>query len=276
MSLSNTASRRLTATAKYTFLIVGGLIMISPLLYALYASFQSPADYGHVVSPTELTFSNYRFVFHNAPIGRWYLNTLLVTAGVVIGGAVVNTMAGYALARLRFPGRALSFAVVLIVLMVPLQAILIPLYLFVAHLGWLNSYKSLIVPFIANPLLIFLMRQSFLGLPNDLEEAAAVDGASRFRTFRQIAVPLSMTAIATQSILAGTWTWNSFMIPVTFVNDRSHFVLTVGLNSLQSQFYTLPTIQMAGVVVLTIPVVAMFLVFQRLIVPSLATSGLRG
>jgi multiple sugar transport system permease protein len=160
--------------------------------------------------------------------------------------------------------------------MVPLQAYLIPLYLMVAQLGWLNSYLALTIPFIVNTFLIFLMRQSFQALPVDLEDAAAVDGASRFTTFMRIAVPLTLTAIATQAMLAATWTWNSFLIPVTMTTDKDYFVLTVGLNSLQSQFYTLPTVQMAGVVLLTIPVVAMFVVFQRFVVPSLATTGLRG
>jgi multiple sugar transport system permease protein len=160
--------------------------------------------------------------------------------------------------------------------MVPLQAILIPLYLLVAQLGWLNSYQSLIVPFMVNPFLIFLMRQSFSTLPVELEDAAAIDGAGRFRTFFTIAVPLTMSGIATQALLAGTWTWNSFMIPVTFSTDPNYYMLTVGLNSLQSQFYTLTTVQMAGVVFLAVPVVLMFLVFQRLIVPSFATAGIRG
>ena len=261
---------------KYSFLSVGAVLMLGPLLFAVYASLLAPADYLHLVSPTKLTLWNYRYVVDHAQVGRWYLNTLIVTAGVVIGAVVVNTMAGYVLARLRFPGRTLVFLVVLAVLMVPLQAILIPLYLLIAHLGWLNSYQALIVPFMVNPFLIFLMRQSFLTLPVELEDAAAIDGAGRFRTFALVAVPLTMTAIATQAILAGTWTWNSFMIPVTFTTDPNHYVLTVGLNSLQSQFYTLTTVQMAGVVLLTVPIVVMFLAFQRLIVPSLATTGIRG
>lgn len=261
---------------KYGFLTFMALLLIGPLLFALYMSFTSPSDYPRIVSPAHLTFYNYKYVFSNASVGRWYLNTFIVTAGVIIGSVFVNTMAGYALARISFPGRTLVFIVVLAVLMVPLQAILIPLYLLIVNLGWLNSYQSLIVPFMVNPFLIFLMRQAFASVPDDLEDAAAVDGASRMRTFAQIAVPLTMTAIATQAILAGTWTWNSFMIPVTFLTDPSHYVLTVGLNSLQSQFYTLPTVQLAGVVVLTIPVIVMFLIFQKAIVPSVATTGLRG
>ncbi|MHB1496380.1 MAG: carbohydrate ABC transporter permease [Acidimicrobiales bacterium] len=252
------------------------LVMIAPLLFALYTSLESPPDYLHWVAPTALTLSNYRYVIDNAPIARWYFNTAFITVGVMVGAVVVNTMAGYALARLRFPGRTVSFLVVLGVLMVPLQAILIPLYLLVAQLGWLNSYQSLIVPFMANPFLIFLMRQSFVGLPRDIEDSAAIDGAGRFRTFLRIAVPLTMSGIATQAVLAGTWTWNSFMVPVTFTTNPSYFVLTVGLNTLQSQFYTLQTVQMAGVVLLTVPVIAMFLFFQRLIVPSFATAGIKG
>ena len=271
------SARRLSGRVlKYSFLIVASLVMVAPLVFALYTSLESPPDYLHWVSPSALTLSNYNYVVDNAPIARWYFNTAFVTLGVVIGAVVLNTMAGYALARLRFPGRALSFLVVLGVLMVPLQAILIPLYLLVAQLGWLNSYQDLIVPFMANPFLIFLMRQSFMGIPGDLEDAAAVDGAGRLRTFLRIAVPLTMSGIATEAVLAGTWTWNSFMIPVTFTTNPSFFVLTVGLNTLQSQFYTLQTVQMAGVVLLTVPVVAMFLLFQRLIVPSFATAGIRG
>ncbi len=264
------------AIARYLVLSIGALIMVAPLLFALYTSLETPADALHWVSPTHLTFQNYRYVFDNAPIARWYANTVGVTVGVVIGAIVVNTMAGYALARLNFPGRAVTFLVVLVILMVPLQAILIPLYLLIAQFHWLNSYQALVVPFIANPFLIFLMRQSFLTLPRELEDAAAVDGAGRFRTFLKVAVPLTMSGVATQAILAGTWTWNSFMIPVTLTTDPSHFVLTVGLDSLQATFYTLIPVQMAGVVLLTLPVIAMFVCFQRLVVPSLATTGLRG
>jgi multiple sugar transport system permease protein len=273
---ASAVSRLFASGAKYGFLAVGGTIMLGPLFFALYTSLESPADYMHLVGPGKLTLWNYRYVLEHAQIARWYANTAFVTFGVVLGAIVVNTMAGYALARIRFPGRGLVFVVVLAILMVPLQAILIPLYLLIAQFGWLNSYQCLIVPFIANPFLIFLMRQSFQTLPVELEDAAAVDGSNRFGMFLKIAVPLTMAGIGTQAVLAGTWTWNSFMIPVTFTTDPSHYVLTVGLNSLQSQFYTLATVQMAGVVLLTIPVVMMFLAFQRLIVPSLATTGIRG
>lgn len=268
--------RRGVTAIQYVLLVIIGLVMVAPLLFGLYASLLRPSDYLHLVSPARLTLDNYAYVIHHAPILTWYRNTLVVTALVVLGAIVVNTLAGYVLARFRFLGRRGVFLAVIAILMVPLQAYLIPLYLQVAGLGWLNDLKALVVPFVVNPLLIFLMRQTFSTLPDELMEAAAIDGAGRFRTFLRIGVPLAVTGIATQAILAGTWTWNSFMIPVTMTNDPTKFVLTVGLNSIQAQNYTLPTVQMAGVVLLTIPVVVMFVVFQRYIVPSVASSGIKG
>jgi multiple sugar transport system permease protein len=268
--------RRTLRTVQYVFLIAFALVMAAPLIFVLYASFLPPSDYFQIVPPTQLTLQNYEFVFQHAPIGQWYLNTVIVTGCVVLGAVIVNSLAGWALARFQFRGKRVVFTVIIIILLVPLQAYLIPLYLQIVDLGWLNSYQALIIPFIVNPLLIFLMRQSFGTIPKDLEEAAAIDGAGRWRTFLRIGIPLSVTAIATQAILAGTWTWNSFLIPVTFINDRNLFVLTLGLNSLQAQNYTLPTVQMAGVVLLTLPIVGMFLIFQRFIVPSVASTGIKG
>jgi multiple sugar transport system permease protein len=270
------ARRRAVRGIQYTILTIFGLIMAAPLIFVLYASLLAPSAYFHIVAPGQLTLQNYDFVFRHAPIGRWYLNTLIVTGSVVFGAVIVNTLGSWALARFRFKGKRLVFLSIILILLVPLQAYLIPLYLQVVGLNWLNTYWSLIVPFVVNPLLIFLMRQYFSKLPKDLEEAAAIDGASRLKIFWRVGVPLTMTGIATQAILVGTWTWNSFLVPVTFINNPNLFVLTLGLNSLQAQNYTLPTVQMAGVVLLTLPIVVMFLVFQRFIVPSIASSGIKG
>lgn len=267
---------RLVGGVQYGLLAFIALVTLSPLVFALYVSLLDPTDYLGLVGPGELTLDNYRYVLDHAPILTWYRNTLAVTAGVVLGTVIVNTMAGYALARFRFVGRGPLFVLIIAILLVPVQAYLIPLYLQVTDLGWLNSLWALVIPFVVNPLLIFLMRQTFSTLPDELIDAAAMDGAGRFRTFVQIGVPLALTGIATQAILAGTWTWNSFLVPVTMINQSDKFMLTVGLNSLQAQSYTLPTVQMAGVVMMTLPVLLMFVVFQRFIVPSLASSGIKG
>lgn len=267
---------RTVRSVQYTLLTLIAVVMVAPLLFGFYVSLLPPSEYLSLVGPGDLTLDNYAYVFEHAPVLTWYRNTIVVTALVVAGSVLVNTLAGYALARFRFAGRRAMMLGIVAILLVPLQAYLIPLYLQISSYGWLNSLIALVVPFVVNPLLIFLMRQTFSTQPKELDDAAAVDGAGRFRTFLQIGVPLAMTGIATQAILAGTWTWNSFLIPVTMINDPDRFVLTVGLNALQAQNYTLPTVQMAGVVLLTIPVVLMFVVFQRFIVPSLASSGIKG
>lgn len=261
---------------QYTILIVFALIMAAPLIFVIYASFLAPSDYFRIVLPDQFTVQNYDYVFAHAPIGRWYLNTAVVTGCVVLGALIVNTLGSWALARFNFRGKRAVFLSIILILLVPLQAYLIPLYLQVVNLNWLNTYWALIVPFLVNPLLIFLMRQYFSKLPKELEEAAALDGANRFRIFWRVGVPLTVTGIATQAILVGTWTWNAFLVPVTFTNKPNMFVLTLGLNSLQAQNYTLPTVQMAGVVLLTLPIVVMFLIFQRFIVPSFASTGVKG
>ena len=262
--------------SKYLVLSACALLLLVPLLYALYTSLELPRDYARWVGFNHLTTYNYRQIFELVPLGQWYLNTVVVAVCVVLGNVVVNSMAGYALARLNFRGKNLIFLVILAIMMIPPQAYLIPLYLRMAELGWLNSYKSLIIPFLVTPFFIFLMRQSFLTIPRELEEAAEMDGAGKFGIFVRIALPLSTTALVTQTVIDFTWTWNSFLIPVTMTNDKTYFVLTVGLNTLKSQYYDFPTVTMAGVILLTVPIVAVFLAFQRLIVPSLATTGLRG
>ena len=145
-----------------------------------------------------------------------------------------------------------------------------------AQLGWLNSYASLTVPFIVNCFFIFLIRQFFLTIPREYDDAAEVDGLGKVATFFRIGLPLSAPAIVTQAVLGFTMTWNSFLIPVTMTNDKSFFVLTVGLNTLKSQYYDFPTVTMAGVVLLTVPVILVFVLFQRYIVPSLASTGVKG
>lgn len=268
---------RLVAGAfKYGATTLVGLLLLAPLLYALYVSFELPRDYGRFVGLAALRIWNYAQVISLVPIIRWYFNTVVVTALIVVGNFVVNTPAGYALARLRFRGRRAIFLLILAIMMVPLQAYLIPLYLMIARLYWLNSYEALTVPFMVYGFFIFLMRQYFLTLPREYDDAAEVDGLSTLGTFVRIGLPLAVPAIVTQVVIGFTMTWNSFLIPVTMTNDKSFFVLTVGLNTLKSQYYDFPTVTMAGVVLLTLPVIVVFVVFQKYIVPSLASTGIKG
>jgi multiple sugar transport system permease protein len=264
------------AVLKYVVVSFVGVMLLTPLLYAVYCSLELPRDYGRFVGFAGLTLWNYGQVVTLVPILRWYLNTIVVTAIIMVGNFVVNTPAGYALARLDFWGKRAVFILILSIMMIPLQAYLIPLYLMVAKLRWLNSYASLTIPFIVYCFFIFLMRQFFLTIPREFDDAAEVDGLGKIGTFFRIALPLSPPALVTQAVLGFTMTWNSFLIPVTMTNDKSFFVLTVGLNTLKSQYYDFPTVTMAGVILLSVPVIAVFIVFQRYIVPSLASSGIKG
>jgi multiple sugar transport system permease protein len=261
---------------RYVVVSLLAIVLLFPLLYALYTSFQLPRDYGRFTGLAGLTAWNYGQVVTLVPLFRWYLNTIVVTAIIMAGNFLVNTPAGFALARLHFRGRRAVFIIVLSIMMVPLQAYLIPLYLVVAQLGWLNTYASLTVPFLVYCFFIFLMRQYFSTIPREYDDAAEVDGLGRIGTFMRIGLPLSGPALVTQMVLGFTLTWNSFLIPVTMTTDKSMFVLTVGLNTLKSQYYDFPTVTMAGVILLSVPVIAVFVVFQRSIVPSLASSGVKG
>ena len=268
--------RRVRAGMRYLLASALGLVLLFPLVYALYVSFELPADYGRFAPLARLSAWNYGQVVTLVPLLRWYLNTVVVTAIIMAGNFAVNTPAGFALARLVFPGRRVVFGTVLAIMMVPLQAYLIPLYLAVAGLGWLNTYAALTVPFLAYGFFIFLMRQYFLTIPRELDDAAEVDGVGKIGTFFRVGLPLSVPALVTQMVLGFTLTWNSFLIPVTMTTQKEMFVLTVGLNTLKSQYYDFPTVTMAGVILLTVPVVVVFAVFQRSIVPSLASSGVKG
>jgi multiple sugar transport system permease protein len=267
---------RVRAIPKYLLLSALAVFALFPLLFAAYSSLQKPEDYGTWVGLGSLTMENFSRVNTIAPIGRWYFNTIVVVAVVVLGNLIMDTLAGYALARFSFPGKNLIFLLILGVMIVPLQAYLIPLYIWVARWGWLNSYLALTMPLMVYPFGIFLMRQFFLTIPRELEEAARVDGLGRFGTFARIILPISKPPLATLFILAFTWTWNNFIVPVTMNNNPDYFVISVGLNSLKDAHFDWPTVNMAGVMYLTIPVIFAFILMQKHIIQGIATSGLKG
>lgn len=267
---------KFTAISSYVILGVFTLVALSPVVYTVYTSLQFPEDYERWVGLGNLTLQNYIFITEKAPIGRWYFNTILVTLIVVLANLVMDTLAGYALARFSFPGKNLIFILVLGVMIVPLQTYLIPLYIMMAQLRWLNSYLALTFPLMIFPFGIFLMRQFFLTIPKELEDAAKVDGLGRLGTLVRIILPISKTPLATLSILSIIWTWNNFILPVTMVNDPDYYVVTVGLNSLKDANFNWPTVTMAGVMYLTIPLTLTFIFLQKYFIKSIATSGLKG
>src|SRR5690606_15811166 len=193
------------------------LFFIIPFVYAIYTSLLSKSDIDQWVGLTSLTLENYADVLLNSDMKIWYMNSIVVTLGILVGNLVINTSAAYSLARLTYRGRSLIFFIIIGMMMVPYQVTIIPIYSMIVKLGWLNSYQGLIIPFMFQGFLVFLMRQFMMSIPKELEEAAEVDGLTKIGIFFRIILPLSKGAIGTQIIFSFTGTWNSFVWPVTLV-----------------------------------------------------------
>ncbi|MCY6369518.1 carbohydrate ABC transporter permease [Clostridium ganghwense] len=260
----------------YSILLFISLFFIVPFGYALYTSLLTKSDIDKIVPLSRLTLENYKDIFLNSDVLLWYKNSIIMTLGILAGNLVFNTLAGYALAKLKFKGKNIIFFIIIGTMMVPYQLCLIPIYGMIVKLGWLNSFNGLIIPFLFQGFLVFLMRQFFLTIPDELIEAAKIDGLGPFGTFFKIILPMAKTAMATQVIFSFTGTWNSFMWPVILTNDKSKFVLTVGLNTLKNKYFEWPNVTMTGIVLMTIPIVIVFIVFQKYFVEGIASSGVKG
>ena len=201
------------------------------------------------------------------------LGTWLWLGGVA--ALLVYQGAGYALARLQFRGRGIAYMLVLITLMIPFQVLLTPIYITVAKLGWINNMLGLTVPFLMNSLYIFMARQFFLTLPKDVLEAARIDGLGHAGTFFRIILPLAKPIIITITIFNFTQSWNAYLVPATFTTSEEYYTLAVGLNTLKDTYFNRTNLTMAGVVVITLPMMILFLLLQRHFIEGIATSGLK-
>lgn len=265
----------ITSIIRYGLLTALLGIYLMPFLYALYTSVLAKPDIGKVTMPTAWVLENYAHVF-GAGLATWYKNTSIMTLGIILGNLAVNTLAGYALARIKFPGHNLVFFVIIGTMMIPAQITMVPIYSMCVQLGWINTYWALIVPFMTSGMLTFFMRQFFLSMPVEIEEAARIDGLGRFGIFFRVMLPNARTAIATLIIFAFKDSWNSFMWPVTLTNRLNMYVITVGLNSLKGQYYEWVNISMAGVVCATLPVIIVFVLLQKQFTQSIALVGIKG
>lgn len=260
---------------RHLLLIVFVLIYLLPFLFALYTSFLGKPDIGKVVMPSRWVLENYQYVI-DAGLAGWYKNTAIMTGGIIIGNVIVNTLAGYALAKIKFPGNKLVFFIIIGTMMIPGQITMVPIYSMCVKLGWINTYQALIVPFLTSGMLTFFMRQFFLSIPNELEEAARIDGLGRFGIFFRIVLPISKVAVATLVIFSFKDSWNAFMWPVTLTNKLDKYVITVGLNALKGQYYEWVNISMTGVVCATLPMIIVFVLLQKYFTKSIAMVGIKG
>lgn len=273
------AGRVLGRGALYVTLAAGGVVMIFPFLWMLSTSFQTAGAL--LVPPPRLIPSpietgNYAEIAEAFPLWRFLLNSLGVSAVSTVLQVGTSAMAAYAFARLRFRGRDALFLVYIATLMVPLQVTIMPLFVEMRYLGFIDSYPGLILPSIASAFGTFLLRQAFLSLPRELEEAAFMDGAGHLTVFRRIVLPLALPALATFAIFAFMASWNSFLWPLVIVNSPDLMTLPVGLSNLQGRYATSWNLLMAGSTVAVLPILIVYAVGQKYVIRGVTLTGLKG
>jgi multiple sugar transport system permease protein len=264
--------------------IVVGLLLLVPFAWALVGSLK-PEDEIKTIPPTFLpshwVWGNYLTVWTSSYFTNWIVNTIVIAVVATLGVVISASLAGYAFARLRFPGRRLFFGMTIATMMLPYEVTLIPTYLEFYKLGWLNTYLPLTVPYWlgGGAFFIFLFRQFFMTIPPDLDEAAKIDGAGHLEILRLIVLPLSLPVLAAAAILSFINNWNSFVLPLIILNDPQKFTLSIGLRYFQMQpAEGMPTdnLLLAGSVIMTIPIIAIFFLGQRYFVKGVVMSGLKG
>lgn len=267
--------RTLKRTLLYSFMILTCVMCVAPFLYAFYNSLLPLSEVDKLVPISYWSFKNYVTLFTKYNVWTWIKNSAVMTLIIVVGNVVFTTMAGYALAHFHFFGRSLVNAMMLVTLMVPFQILITPIYLQLVNMNWNNTMAGVTVPFLAQAMYIFLAKQYYESFPFELEEAARVDGCSRIGFFIKIAVPLAKPLLTTIIILCFTGTWNSYFVPSTILNDPDLYPLVVGLNTVKAKYFAQPNLSMAGVILLTIPVLVIYIIFQKWFIQGVAMSGIK-
>ncbi|MFE3225779.1 carbohydrate ABC transporter permease [Nocardia sp. NPDC059228] len=276
MSTERRAAAR--AVAAYTVLILAALLTVAPLVLSALTAVKTPKQFASesaLATPHPATLDNFRTVLDQG-VGRAVAVTALMTVCITCGQLVTSTMAAYAFARTSFPGRDVLFWVYLGTMMVPSAVTLVPLYLMFAKLGWLNSFWALVLPFLfGSPYAIFLLRQYFRAIPQEIIDAARMDGASTLDILVSIVVPMSRPILATLAVITVVSQWNSFMWPLVAASGPKWQVLTVATASMQTQYNAQWTLIMAATTLAIAPLVLLFVVFQRQVLASIAVTGIK-
>jgi len=263
----------------YLVLSITGFIMVFPFIYMFLSSLKPSAEVVQVpptLWPSEVRWSNYLEVLSIVPLGTQLLNTIIVTVLVVLGWVLTSVLAGYAFARLEFPGREWLFGAYLATLMVPFAVLIVPMYRLMLVFGWVDRLEALIIPWLFTAYGTFLLRQFFMSVPRDLEDAALIDGASHWGILFRIFLPLARPAIATLATFAFLYAWNSFLWPLIIISSPSRKVVTQGLVDLQALYAARVDLIMAGSTLAVLPTLIVFLFAQRYFIEGIATSGLAG
>ncbi len=269
--------RRAARIALTLILLLGGLAMIFPFVWMVVSSLKKAQDiYTLSLIPPEPTWGNYTEVLQRTSYIRWFLNSVIVAGITTLSVAFFDSLAGYTLAKFRFPGSTAVFLLILSTLMVPTEMLVIPWYMMSIEFSWTDSYWGIMFPGVISAFGVFLMRQFFMGLPNELIDAARLDGFSEFRIFWKIGLPLVKPAVAALCIFTFLGNWNAYIWPLIVTRSDTMRTLPVGIAFFSSEAQSSFHLIMAAASLATVPVIIIFLIFQRHIIKGIALAGLKG
>jgi multiple sugar transport system permease protein len=275
MRAERVATRRRLPGAWQLVAYLVAILVVAPMFWVLLSAFKPSGEVFDPGLPSTLTLDNLVYVLTEIPLPRFLLNSAIVAVSVTVIALFTHSMAAYALARLRFPGRGVIFTAIISTLLVSLPVILVPLFLVAKQLGLLDSYAGLIVPAIFNAFGIFLLRQFYLNIPNELEEAAELDGCGYWRRYWNVILPLSRPVLASLAVLFFLANWNSFLWPLTITQSPDLRVIQLGIAGMQGQYSSAWNYILAASVVAAIPTVLVFMAGQRRLVDAMKTTGMK-
>ena len=273
--------RHITLAFVYLALVAGAVVILAPFVWMLSTALKVPGTefiYPPQLFTRPLRWNNFSEGWGALPFTRWFLNTSTITLLSVTGAMVSSSLVAYGFARLEFPGRTILFVILLSTMMLPFHVRLIPMFITFRYLGWIDTYLPLVVPFFLGgvPFFIFLVRQFFLTIPLEMEDAAAIDGAGVFTTFLRIILPLSRPVLGVVGVFAFIRVWNDFLEPLIYIHSMDKMTLSLGLRFFQAQDFTDWTRLMAVSIVVLVPSLVLFFVAQKYYIHGVVTTGIKG
>jgi multiple sugar transport system permease protein len=259
-------------------LILGSVVIMIPLMWTLSTALKSPKEvFLNNFLPEKLLWSNFSRAVKAVPFGLYFMNTMTILVPVMIGTIASAAIVAYGFARLKVPCKNLLFMILISTMLIPGEVTLIPKFIMFRSLGWVNSFKPLIIPaFFGHPFNIFLLRQYIAGIPYEYDEAAIIDGASKFRIFYSIIMPLTKPALTAISIFTITGVWNDFQGPLIYLNDMNKYTLAIGITQFKGMYNIEWNMMMAATILILLPIVALFFILQKQFIEGIAITGLKG
>ncbi|MBK8021053.1 MAG: carbohydrate ABC transporter permease [Chloroflexi bacterium] len=277
--ISYRAGQLLGRWASYLLLSLIAIVMVFPFVWMIFTAFKGNQEvyvYPPTLLPQEFHWDNFAHVLDTVPFVQFYYNSLIVTVIVTVSQVATSALAAYAFARIEFFGRNVLFILYLATLVIPDQVTMLPLFLLVSNLGWIDTYQGLTIPFLANAFAVFFLRQFFATLPRELEDAAHVDGAGRVRILLQIILPLARPALATITLFIFLAQWDSYLWPLIVTNSETMRTLPIGLRFFVEESGAQLNYMMAGALMAVVPILILFFAAQRQFIEGIALTGSKG